>query len=126
MTTVLDASALLSFLQGEPGGDRVEPVLPEAVMSTVNWAEVLQKSIAAGVDTDGMRDDLEALGLVIVPFTTEDAELTAQLWQHTHRCGLSLGDRACLSVGVRLKAPVLTADQIWTTLNLPLTVHSIR
>lgn len=126
MTTVLDASALLSFLQDEPGGDQVEAVLPEAVISSVNWAEVVQKSVAAGVDVDGMRDDLEALGLKILSFTAEEAELAGRLWQQTRQAGLSLGDRACLSVGIKLKALVLTADQIWVSLDLPVTVQCIR
>ena len=126
MTTVLDASALLSFLQDEPGGDQVEAVLPEAVISSVNWAEVVQKSVAAGVDVDGMRDDLEALGLKILSFTAEEAELSGRLWQQTRQAGLSLGDRACLSVGIKLKALVLTADQIWVSLDLPVTVQCIR
>ena len=126
MTTVLNASALLSFLQDELGGDQVEAVLPEAVISSVNWAEVVQKSVAAGVDVDGMRDDLEALGLKILSFTAEEAELAARLWQQTRQAGLSLGDRACLSVGIKLKALVLTADQILASLDLPVTVQCIR
>ena len=126
MTIVLDASALLAFLQDEPGGDQVEAVLPEAVISSVNWAEVVQKSATAGVNIDGMREDLEALGVTILPFTAEEAKIAGQLWLQTRPAGLSLGDRACLSLGIRLQAPVLTADQIWTTLKLPVTVHSIR
>lgn len=126
MTVILDASALLAFLQNEPGCDQVEAALPEAVISSVNWAEVVQKSIAAGVNVDGLREDLEALGLRIFPFTAEEAEIAAQLWQQTRQVGLSLGDRACLSVGIRLEAVVLTADQIWTTLSFPIAVHSIR
>ena len=114
------------FLQDELGGDQVEAVLPEAVISSVNWAEVMQKSVAAGVDVDGMRDDLEALGLKILSFTAEEAELAGRLWQQTRQAGLSLGDRACLSVGIKLKALVLTADQIWVSLDLPVTVQCIR
>jgi PIN domain nuclease of toxin-antitoxin system len=41
---------LLSFLQNEPGNNQVEAVLPEAVICSVNWSEVVQKTIAAGVD----------------------------------------------------------------------------
>src|SRR6187455_2750690 len=123
MTVVLDASALLGFLQSELGGDQVEAVLSEAVISSVNWSEVVQKSVAADVLIDGMREDLEALGLKILPFTAEEAEIAGQLWLQTRQAGLSLGDRACLSLGIRLQAPVLTADQIWTTLKLPVTVH---
>ncbi len=126
MMVILDASALLAFLQNEPGCDQVETALPEAIISSVNWAEVVQKSIAAAVDVKGMREDLEALGLRIVPFTAEEAEIAAQLWQKTRQIGLSLGDRACLSVGIRLDSVVITADQISVTLNLPVAVRCIR
>ena len=126
MKAVLDASALLAYLQDEPGWDAVDGVLAESVISSVNWAEVVQKSIAAGVDVDGMRDDLEALGLTISPFTPEEAEIAARLWQQTQQYGLSLGDRACLSLGIRLGVPVLTTDQVWSSLNLPMTIHVMR
>jgi ribonuclease VapC len=52
---VLDASALLAYLQNEPGSEVVEAVLVESAISSVNWAEVVQKSIAAGVDVTGLR-----------------------------------------------------------------------
>ena len=123
---VLDASALLAFLQNEPGCDQVEAALPDAVISSVNWAEVVQKSITADVDVNGMREDLEALDLRIIPFSAEEAGIAAQLWQKTRQAGLSLGDRACLSTGIRLDAPVLTADKIWATLSLPVAVRCIR
>jgi len=126
MTVVLDASALLAYLQDEPGGDRVDGVLAEAVMSSVNWAEVVQKSIAAGVEVDGMLDDFQALGLVVEPFTPEDGEIAGRLWTQTRQAGLSLGDRACLSLGQRLGVPVLTGDRAWATLALSLDIQVIR
>jgi ribonuclease VapC len=86
----------------------------------------VQKSIAAGVSVDGMRDDLEAMGLIVSPFTPEEAEIAGRLWQQTRQYGLSLGNRTCLSLGIRLNVPVLTADQIWASLNLPITVHVVR
>ncbi|BAZ71178.1 putative PilT protein (plasmid) [Fischerella sp. NIES-4106] len=126
MTVVLDASALLAYLKDEPGGDAVDRVLAESVMSSVNWAEVVQKSIAAGVEVDGMLDDLQSLGLMVEPFTPDDGEITGQLWAQTRQVGLSLGDRACLSLGLRLEVPVLTSDRAWATLNLSLDVQVIR
>ena len=126
MTVVLDASALLAYLQDEPGSEAIERVLAEAVMSSVNWAEVVQKSIAAGVVVEGMREDLETLGLEIVSFMPEDGEMAGRLWLQTRQAGLSLGDRACLSVGMRLDVPVLTCDRIWTTIGLTLDVQVIR
>ncbi|MDR4651988.1 MAG: type II toxin-antitoxin system VapC family toxin [Nitrosomonas sp.] len=125
MTAILDASALLSFLQNEPGNNQVEAVLPEAVICSVNWSEVVQKTIAAGVDINGMRGPGSA-GIENTALSMEEAELAAQLWQQTRQAGLSLGDRACLSVGLRMNASVLTADQIWATLNLPVVVRCIR
>lgn len=126
MTVVLDASALLAYLQGEPGGDVVEGVLAVAVMSSMNWAEVVQKSLAAEVNVDGMREDLEALGLEIVPFTPEDGEMAGRLWLQTRQVGFSLGDRACLSLGMRLDVPILTSDRVWATIGLALDVQVIR
>lgn len=126
MTVVLDASALLAYLKGEPGGDRVDGVLAESVMSSVNWAEVVQKSIAASVNVDGMLDDLQALGLVVEPFMPGDGELAGRLWEQTRQYGLSLGDRACLSLGLRLGVSVLTSDRAWASLNLSLDIQVIR
>ena len=126
MTVVLDASALLAYLKDEPGGDVVEAVLAECAMSSVNWAEVIQKSLAAGVVVEGMLDDLQALGLVVEPFTPKDGEVAGRLWEQTRQYGLSLGDRACLSLGLRLNVPVLTADRDLGTLNLGLDIRVVR
>jgi ribonuclease VapC len=123
---VLDASALLAYLKNEPGGNVVDGVLSESIMSSVNWAEVIQKSIAAGVNVDGMLDDLQVLGLRVEPFLPEDGEVAGRLWEQTRKAGLSLGDRACLSLGLRLGTDVLTSDRAWATLNLAMNIQVIR
>lgn len=50
----LDASGLLAHLLAEPGGEVVRDALAEqaAVMSAVNWAEVLSRLASAGADPD--------------------------------------------------------------------------
>lgn len=126
MKVVLDASALLAFLQDEPGSDAVENVLAEACMSAVNWSEVIQKSVAAEVDVIGLRADLEALGLEVHDFTPAYAEAVGNLWAKTRRYGLSLGDRACMCLGIALKLPVMTTDKAWKKVNLPVRVQVIR
>lgn len=126
MKAVLDASALLAFLQDEPGGGAVERALEQSCISAVNWSEVIQKSVAAGVDTEGMRQDLEAIGLVVHDFTSAHAESAGRLWAQTRRFGLSLGDRACMSLGIALKLPVLTTDRNWKKPKLPLRVNVVR
>ncbi|MBX6423471.1 type II toxin-antitoxin system VapC family toxin [Thermosulfurimonas sp. F29] len=124
MNRVLDASALLAFLHKEPGAEFVE--LERSVISAVNWSEVLYKCLSWGVDIQGLREDLEALGLSIEPFTLQDAELAAGLWPQTRSLGLSLGDRACLALGLRLGLPVITADRSWKNLRLDIEVRVIR
>jgi ribonuclease VapC len=123
---VVDASALLAMLHAEPGADIVETALEEGAISTVNWSEVQQRSLARGIDVADLRGDMEALGLAIMPFTVEDAEQAAQLWSTTRHLGLSLGDRACLGLAQRLGLPALTADRAWLDLDVGIRVQTIR
>lgn len=111
MKAVLDASALLALLQDEPGAAVVAAELDGGAMSSLNWSEVLQKSLAHGVDVTGLRQDLQALGLAILPFDVDDAEQAARL--SSPGSGLSLADRACLALGLRHGVPVWTADRAW-------------
>ena len=82
--------------------------------------------MARGVAIEGLREDLEALGLALLPFTTEDAETSAKLWPETRALGLSLGDRACLALALRLSLPALTADQAWRQVEVGVEVQVVR
>ena len=126
MRVVLDASALLAYLQDEPGGERVGAIVGSAVMSTVNWAEVIGKARDEGVDTRGLQEDLASLGLAIEPFSAVQAEIAGQLKERTRRFGLSLGDRACLALGSDRGETVYTADRAWGSLHLGVEVETIR
>lgn len=112
MTVVLDASAVLAFVAGEPGGDVVESALDDgAVCSTVNWSEVAQKVRANGGDWSVAAALLDSYGVVAIDATARDAEAAAALWQRGS--GLSLADRFCLALAARLDAVALTADTAW-------------
>lgn len=126
MTVVLDASALLAYLLQEPGAEVVDGLLSDARMTSVNWAEVVQKSLSAGVEVQGMREELQALGMQVEPFVAADGERAGQLWALTRQQGLSLGDRACLSLGLRLGVKVVTCDRAWAELPLELEVQVLR
>lgn len=124
---VLDASALLAWLHREPGLEIVEASLRRSVISSVNWAEVLQKIIARGIrEPEAVAGELQYLGLSVVPFTADDAERAARLWSMGRQAGLSLGDRACLSLAQRLGLTALTADRRWATLETGVDVQLIR
>jgi len=126
MAVVLDASALLAYLREEPGAEVVDGLLAEAVMASVNWAEVVQKALSAGVDVDGMQADLQALGMRVEPFLPVDGERAGRLWPLTRQQGLSLADRACLSLGLRLGLTVVTCDRAWAQLPLNLEIQLLR
>lgn len=130
---VLDASALLAFLGNELGADVVEAALAEgnAVMHTVNWAEVLTKRAERGDDPASLAETLTQSGLIhqlltIDPGQPEDAVQVAAFRMSTRPAGLSLGDRYCLALGIRLGAPVLTADRAWGSLNAGVQIDLIR
>lgn len=123
---VLDASALLALLHDEAGAEVVEGLVERGAVSAVNWSEVRQRWIARELDVEGLRPDVEALGLTIVPFTADDAERAADFWPATRERGLSLGDRACLALAQRLRVPAVTADRAWLELELGVDVQSIR
>lgn len=126
MSIVLDSSALLAYLQQERGGQRVGRILDQAVMSTVNWAEVVGKARTAEVDTTGLLSELEALGLSVLPFSATQAELAGSLVEATKPLGLSLGDRACLAVAMDRREKVYTADRMWSALAADVQVETIR
>lgn len=123
---VLDASALIALLWEEPGSDAVEGLLGAAVVSAVNWSEVLQRYDALGLETAGRRDSVEALGISIEDFSGDDAEIAASMWTSTRSAGVSLADRACLSLARRLGLPVHTADRAWETVDVGVEVVLIR
>jgi PIN domain nuclease of toxin-antitoxin system len=102
-------------------------VLTGALMSSVNWSEVVQKAIARGVSVDaGTRRDVEAVGVRIVPFGADEAEHAARLWHAAPRAGLSLGDRACLALAAARGGVAVTADRAWAALRLDVAVQVIR
>lgn len=125
---VLDASAMLASLLQEPGAASVEQLLsgPGAVVSAVNLSEVVAKLIDLGWPEPAIRRDIGRMNIDPVSFDAESAFAAGLLRQMTRQAGLSLGDRACLSLAQRLGLPAVTADRVWTALQLPVTVQVIR
>lgn len=123
---VLDASAVLAFVYAETGHETVLGHLETGRISAANWAEVLQKIKTNGDDSDRQSVLLTAMGITVEPLTAKDARTAADLYAATKRAGLSLGDRCCLALAVRLKTPALTADEAWAGLDLPVEVELVR
>jgi PIN domain nuclease of toxin-antitoxin system len=123
---VLDASALLALLNAEPGAKLVAAALPGATISAVNFSEVASKLADAGLSREAVRDALDDLPVDVVSFETEQAYDMGLLRPSTREAGLSLGDRACLSLARRLGLPALTADRTWEQIEVGVEVRVVR
>lgn len=126
--TVLDASAILAFLQEEPGQEIVAEVLERGVgiVSAVNLSETAAKLTEAGMSREETTEVLRELDLQMHLFDETQAMECAWLREPTRAAGLSLGDRACLALAKHLALPVLTTDRSWTRLTLGVTVLLAR
>lgn len=117
---VLDASALLAYVLGEPGGSTVSEALMTgcSLLSTVNYAEVISKLGDYGVSPEQLADQFAEKDIIdlleLVDFTPEMAERAADIRRTTLSLGLSLGDRACLALAEVRGLPALTADRRWS------------
>ena len=121
---VMDASAVLALLQREQGAENVD--LKGAVMNSVNFAEVVQKTVARERPADTLLHELTLLGLDVTPFSPQEAQLAGELYRQTKTHGLSLADRACLATAQLLGAVAVTADRGWAEVPHGVEVRSIR
>lgn len=145
MPVVLDASALLAYWLDEPGAEMVMQRIGSdgAMIAAPNFAEALTRLVDRRPTLAERLPDLpprtaeegvaSLLGIPLVggaisvePFTVADAVGCARLRGATRSAGLSLGDRACLVLGRRMDAAVLTADRAWATLSIGVSIVVIR
>ena len=123
---VLDASALLCLLNDEVGADHVEAILNDAVVSTVNFSEIVAKIVERGGTVELATAMLDPLHLEIVDFERSQAIIAGELRAATRPAGLSFGDRACLALAISRQLKVLTADRAWANLAVDLSIELLR
>jgi ribonuclease VapC len=124
---VLDASALLAVINGEPGAEKLTwDLLSGAVASAINLAEVQTKLVSRGWTSEQAWEDATSPVRDIVPFDAEQARIAGDLVNQTQFLGLSLGDRACVALGIALKSPVYTAEKAWKKLRVNAKINVIR
>ncbi|HEY5363006.1 MAG TPA: type II toxin-antitoxin system VapC family toxin [Aestuariivirga sp.] len=126
MSYILDSSALLANIWGEPGAAIVADHLQGAQMSAVNFAEVASKLAERGIEKEKWKSLIIGFGIKIIDFDQPQAIGVGLLRASTKTAGLSLGDRACLTLAQAKKLPVLTADKIWAELGLGLEIKLVR
>jgi PIN domain nuclease of toxin-antitoxin system len=123
---VLDASALIAFLRKEPGAEQVAAVLTRSCISGVNLAETYGKMVEYGKTLEEVAYQVERLRIPVIPFDAEQARIAASLWKATRAAGLSLGDRACLALAMKVARPAFTTEGRWETCGLGIEIVKIR
>lgn len=125
---VLDASAVLAYLQDENGSEKVDVILAEGkgMMSTVNYAEVVGKLLEAGLPESSVKSVMANLDLNVESLDDAQAWKTGLLRMTTKEFGLSLGDRACLALAGIKNLPVVTADKQWDKLKTNFKIIQLR
>lgn len=124
----MDASAVLAFLQDENGSEKVDSVLSEgrAIISAVNYAEVVGKLLEAGLPESSVKIVMENLELQVEPLDDQQAWQAGMLRISTREFGLSLGDRACLALAHIKNLSIITADKQWDKLKTDIKIIQLR
>lgn len=125
MSLVLDSSALIAIVKDEPGAERADAALPSGRVSAVILAETVMKLIALGFDGEAAAAEFQRAGLTVEPFEAADIAHVVRI-QALETKPLSLADRICLALAMRLQLPCLTGDRAWLSLDLPVACRSLR
>ena len=123
---LLDASAVLAVMFGEPGAELVAERAANSGISTVNLSEVVAKLHDRRVPPREIAHNLAVLDSKILPFDEAIALGAGALRPTTRQFGLSLGDRACLATARVHQLTVLTADRTWARIDLGIAIEIIR
>ena len=113
MSVVLDASAVIAMLKGERGAAKVAGAIAGALVSSVNYAEVVSHFVHLGAPIDEVRTMLGTLPYAVVAADDALAWEAGGLRSVTASAGLSLGDRFCLALAKRVGVAAYTADKAW-------------
>src|SRR5258708_93754 len=111
---IADTSAIIAYLNFEPGAEEVRKLLSRIRLTMVNVAEIVAVVSRHQVSRSWVEERVFRVFPELLPFDREQAYLCGALEAITRPQGISLGDRACLAAGILQGWPVLTAESKWT------------
>jgi ribonuclease VapC len=123
---VLDASALLALVNGEPGADKVRPLMAQSIISAVNFCETVHQLRRRGLPVETVRATLTPLVPSPVPFDETMAYVAASIHERTREQGISLGDCACLALALSRSVPAVTTEKKWEECDVGVEILRIR
>jgi predicted nucleic acid-binding protein len=113
---VLDANAVLRYIEGQPGCDKVNYLLQEAkqgrvrlAMSVINFGEVFYMLLRKRSLADANKI-LGALRHVLAEVVVADEDQTLRAAQIKHHYKLAYADSFAAAAALRKKAALVTAD----------------
>ena len=117
---VLDASALLAWIQVERGAERITQALEQGqcVVSAVNLSEALAKLVTVGLPEEEAEAIMLGIPAEVTPCDERVAIHAGRLATIGKPLGLSLGDRICLATAQIHGGIVLTTEQEWRNVRL--------
>ncbi|HEV2735983.1 MAG TPA: type II toxin-antitoxin system VapC family toxin [Longimicrobiaceae bacterium] len=130
MNHVLDACAMLAYLNGETGSDVVEALLVDSAEAcyahSVNLCEVYYDFLRRSDE----RIAREAVSDLIANGLVERRDLSRHFWQtvgaHKARGRISLADCFCIALAQRLSADLVTSDRREFEPLVPLGMVAVR
>jgi ribonuclease VapC len=123
---VLDASAMLVYAREEPGWKSIDNKLDGALMSAVNYSEVLKKSIEYGGTAAAAASLVSRNRVQVIDFDAKQGHAAAEIWAEGKPLGLAFADRACLALALSVSGTVYTADRRMAETTLPIKFIMVR
>ncbi|SEJ51891.1 type II toxin-antitoxin system VapC family toxin [Demequina mangrovi] len=130
---IIDTSAIIAILAGEPGSDALLEALAgadSARMSAATLVEVHAVVARRGDAALGRRVDrlLESLGITIAPFDAEQAAIASRGYREYgrgsgHMAGLNLGDCYSYALAVHADVPLLFVGEDFTHTDVRVAPH---
>jgi ribonuclease VapC len=129
---VLDSYALLAYLRGEPGGERVRDLLDRASqksaplhMTEVNYAEVKYITLRKA-GAHAWREISAGLPALPITFHPADRELSDLAAEFKAGNGLSLADAFAAALAKQRQAELVTGDPEFNALEDQIRIHWLR
>jgi ribonuclease VapC len=106
--------------------DAVPEIIRAAGERAVAAYQTFFDVIEHGKVLEAVSYQIERLRIPVLPFDAEQAQLAASLCKATRLFGLSLGDRACLCLALKLSVTALTTERDWGKCGLNVEIVNIR
>jgi ribonuclease VapC len=114
MKYVADSSALLALLNDEHFTVDLQEMLTESVMCSINYSEVVDYFALSGLARKDITAILETSEIDIISADAQLAIEAGLMRPITKQAGLSIADRFCIALAIKLGLPALTGDRKWS------------